>query len=162
MAVAVELKRRHIVVGAHPSRNRQALPCLHVPDLVEATPTYIGDGPRAGRMAVAIKLKSRHIVVCTQPSRNCQTLPCLHIPDLVDAGEVCVIDNPGTRRMIVTVELKSCDIVVRAYPTSNRETLVGLYIDEHYLIDNWFSVRCGCAQTEKQRTCHKPKTMSAT
>ena len=38
ITVAVELKSRHVVGGAHAAGNRQALPRLHVPDLVDALP----------------------------------------------------------------------------------------------------------------------------
>ena len=47
IAVAVELKSRHVVVSAHATGNRQALVGLHVLDLVHAAAGHIADPPAA-------------------------------------------------------------------------------------------------------------------
>ena len=47
MAVAVELKSRHVVGGALAPGDRQALPCLHVLNLVDAAAGHVADRPGA-------------------------------------------------------------------------------------------------------------------
>jgi len=105
ITVAVELKRRHVVVGASSSRDCQAFAGLRVPDLIEAAAGR-ADRPRARRIAVAVELKRLHVVVGASAPGDCQALAGLHILDLVGvaAGRR---DGPGARRITVAIELQS-------------------------------------------------------
>src|ERR1043166_4850473 len=61
--VAVELKRRHVVVSTHAPCNRQTFVGFHVPDLVDPAAGHVADPPGARRITVAVELKGRHIIV---------------------------------------------------------------------------------------------------
>src|SRR5438045_8841447 len=85
IAVAVELQRRDVVVGAPSSGDGQALTGLYVADLVGAAARR-GDPPRARRIAVAVELQRLHVVLGAAPSGDGQALEGLRVADLIDAG----------------------------------------------------------------------------
>jgi hypothetical protein len=78
--VAVELKSRHVVVGAPTPGDRQALAGLHVPDLVAAAERI--DVPRARRIVVAVELKSLHVVVSAPTPSDREAFAGLGVDEL--------------------------------------------------------------------------------
>jgi pimeloyl-ACP methyl ester carboxylesterase len=80
IVVAVELKSRHVVVGAPAPSDRQALAGLNIPDLVGAAPGRV-DVPGARRIAVADELKNRHVVVGAPAPSDRQALTCLGVDE---------------------------------------------------------------------------------
>lgn len=114
ITVTVELKGRHVVVGAPPTGDCQALAGLDVADL-EDTAAARRDPPDARGIAVAVVLKRLQVVFGAPPPGDRQALAGLHVADLIDTATARV-DAPGARRIAIAVVLKSRHVVVGAPP----------------------------------------------